>query len=279
MGDLGLDTTVTWVDDGRFTAQLSQDWEIWGPMGGYVASVALRAAGATSPFQRPASLACHYLGVAAFDEIDIAVTTLRAARTACSQRVEISQGDKPILEATVWSSGNVDGLEHDVVVAPDVPGPSQVPGIVELLSEEEREARPPFAFWHNLDNKPLDFHREPPSHPVEPVWRTWCRFVPSSTFEDPWVDACRSVILVDVQSWPSAVGQHYGTNPQFIAPSLDLYVAFHDPQPDSEWLLTDGYAPVAADGLMGWNGRLWSPDGHLVASGGGQMLCRRVPGG
>lgn len=277
MGDLGLDTAVTRVDEGRFTAQLSQEWEIWGPMGGYVASVALRAAGAASPFQRPASLACHYLGVAEFDEIDITVTALRGARTACSQRVEINQGDKPILEATVWSSGNVDGLEHDVVVPPDVPDPGQVRGIVELLTEEEREAGPPFAFWHNVDNKPLDFQREPPSHPLEPIWRAWCRFVPSSTFDDPWVDACRSVILVDVQSWPSAVRQHYGKNPSFIAPSLDLYVAFHDPQPDSEWLLTDGYAPVAADGLMGWNGRLWSPDGHLVASGGGQMLCRRVP--
>ena len=57
--------------DGRFTARLSQEWEIWGPMGGYIASTALRAAGATSPFDRPASFFCHYLGVARFEAVDI----------------------------------------------------------------------------------------------------------------------------------------------------------------------------------------------------------------
>lgn len=55
-------------------------------------------------------------------------------------------------------------------------------------------------------------------------------------------------------------------------------MAFHDPRPDSEWLLCDGHGPVAAHGLMGWNGRLWSADRALVASGAGQLLCRRVPG-
>jgi acyl-CoA thioesterase II len=278
MGDLGVDTAVTPRDEGRFTARLSREWEIWGPMGGYVASVALRAAGATSPFDRPATFSCHYLGVAAFDEVDIAVTTLRAARTACSQRVQVTQDSKPILEATVWSVGAVEGLVHDVTEPPDVPGPDELSSITELLTDEERAAGPPFPFWHNVDSKPLDFRRDPPSEPLEPVWRAWCRFVPAPTFEDPWIDACRSLILVDVQSWPSAVRQHFGRQNPFIAPSLDLQVAFHDPRPGSDWLLTDGHAPLATDGLIGWNGRLWSVDGHLVASGGGQMLCRRVPG-
>src|SRR5688572_4922727 len=113
MGDLGVDTTVERVGEGRYRAVLSSDWEIWGPMGGYIASVALRAAGAESPFARPASFTCHYLGVAAFDAVDIEVTALRSARTALSQRVEITQGGKRMLEATVWSVGDVDGLEHD----------------------------------------------------------------------------------------------------------------------------------------------------------------------
>ena len=50
MGDLAADTAVTEVGEGRYTARLSRDWEIWGPMGGYVAATALRAAGAASPF-------------------------------------------------------------------------------------------------------------------------------------------------------------------------------------------------------------------------------------
>ena len=44
MGDLAVDRAVEPIGDGRYRAMVSQDWEIWGPMGGYVASIALRAA-------------------------------------------------------------------------------------------------------------------------------------------------------------------------------------------------------------------------------------------
>ncbi|HUQ40511.1 MAG TPA: thioesterase family protein [Acidimicrobiales bacterium] len=278
MGDLGLDTAVTAVDERHFTAKLSQEWEIWGPMGGYVASVALRAAGAVSPFHRPASFQCTYMGVAAFDTVELEVTELRMARTAAAHRVHMRQGDRPILEAMVWSVGDVEGLAHDVSEPPDVAGPDGLPSITELLTEEELAAGPNFPFWLNLDAKPLDFRRDwPPPGPLSPVWRGWHKFIPTATFDDPWIDACRSLILVDVQSWPSASRQHVEQPMRFIAPSLDLYVAFTDPQPQSEWLLCDGYSPLGADGLLHWNGRLWSADRRLVATGTGQMLCRKVP--
>jgi hypothetical protein len=43
--------------------------------------------------------------------------------------------------------------------------------------------------------------------------------------------------------------------------------------------MTDGYSPVGEGGLLGWNGRLWTSDRKLVATGGGQALCRpmRMP--
>jgi acyl-CoA thioesterase II len=283
VGDLREDTTVERVgdDDGsgdtRYTAKLSEDWEIWGPMGGYVAAVALRAAADASPFARPASFFCQYLGVASFDTVDVEVATLRSAKTALAQRVRLTQAGRAILEATVWSVGNVEGLTHDATAAldPALPGPDGLPDLTELLSEEERQQGPPFPFWHNLDAKPISFSREQPEV-LEPVWQEWLRFTPTATFDDPWVDACRSLILIDVQSWPAASRAHaWGHG--FIAPSLDLYVAFHDPQPASGWLLADGHGPVARDGLMGWTGRLWSQDRQLVASGMGQLLCRRLP--
>jgi acyl-CoA thioesterase-2 len=277
VGDLAKDTAVTRIDDGRYTATLSSEWEIWGPMGGYIASVALRAAGAESPFARPASFFCQYLGVAAFGEVDVTVTTLRSARTALAQRVEVTQGDKRMLEATVWSVGDVEGLEHDLAEAPDVAAPGDLPSILDLLTDEERAQGPGFPFWNNVETKPLAFSREPRTEAGEPVFRDWERFTPTATFDDPWIDACRSVILIDVQSWPAASRAHaWGHG--FYAPSLDLYVAFVDPQPASEWLLVDGHGPVAKDGLMTWTGRLWSEGGRLVASGGGQLLCRRMPG-
>lgn len=279
MGDLAIDTAVEprgAGDDGRYVATLSPDWEIWGPMGGYVAACALRAAGASSPHPRPATFSCHYLSVARFGEVDLRVETRRGGRTATSQRVEVSQEGRPILDATVWSVGEVEGLEHDETVAPDVPGPDELPDLRSLLPDDA--PGPPFPFWNNLEARPLQFEIDwPPDGPRPASWQEWLRFTPTATFEDPWVDAARCVILVDLPSWPSAHRPHAWKQPPFMAPTLDLNVAFHQPTAGHEWLLCDGAAPLSTDGLFGWTARVWSAGGALHASGGGQCLYRRLP--
>ncbi len=275
MGDLAADTAVRACGDDRFEADISADWEIWGPMGGYVAACALRAAGAASADFRPAAFSCHYLSVARFGTVELEVVTRKQARTARSQRVEMTQEGRPILDAMVWSIGEVEGLEHDETVPPAVPRPDELPGIRELLPDD---APPPFPFWNNLDGKPIDFeHDWPPDGPRAAAWREWLRFQPAATFDDPWIDACRLVILVDLPSWPSAHRPHAWKQPPFTAPTLDLNVAFHRPAHDEEWLLCDGTAPVSTGGLFGWTARVWSAAGSLHASGGGQCLYRRLP--
>ena len=276
MGDLANDTEVRPSGDGSYEGTLSADWEIWGPMGGYVAACALRAAGASTEQARPAAFSCHYLGVADFGRVDLRVDARRSGRTATSQRVEVTQGGRPILDAMVWSVGDVEGLEHDETSPPDVPDPDELPEIGELLPED---AAPPFPFWNNLEAKPLEFEAEwPPTGPRPARWQEWLRFTPTATFEDPWVDAARCVILVDLPSWPSAHRPHAWQQPPYIAPTLDLSVAFHRPTAGHEWLLCDGAAPLSTGGLFGWNARVWSTGGQLHASGGGHCLYRRLPG-
>jgi acyl-CoA thioesterase-2 len=166
----------------------------------------------------------------------------------------------------------VDGLEHDETVAPDVAGPDELPSVVELLPDD---AEPPFPFWNNFDAKPLDFEvKWPPDGPRPSHWKEWLKFLPTATFEDPWVDGARTVILVDLPSWPSAHRPHAWKQPPFVAPTLDLNVAFHQPTSGEEWLLCDGAAPLSTRGLFGWSARIWSPGGKLHASGGGQCLYR-----
>jgi acyl-CoA thioesterase-2 len=275
MGDLATDTAVRVRGEGLFEATLSADWEIWGPMGGYVAACALRAAGASTPELRPAAFSCHYLSVAQFGAVDIRVSTRKRGRTAVAQRVEITQDDRPILDAMVWSVADVEGLEHDETIAPDIPGPELLPSVEELLPDD---AQPPFPFWNNLDEKPLEFEPQwPPDGPREARWQAWLRFRPTATFNDPWADATRCVILVDLASWPSAHRPHAWKQPGFMAPTLDLNVAFHAPTRGQDWLLCDGAAPISTGGLFGWTTRLWSPGGQLHASGGGQCLYRRMP--
>lgn len=270
-----MDTAVAPRGDGRYHADVSRDWEIWGPMGGYVAAIALRAAGAERPDDRPVAFSCHYLRSARFAPVELAVTTRKAGRSATAQRVELSQDGEPVLDAMVWSAGSTDGLEHDESEPPVVAHPDELPEIRELLPDDA----PAFPFWENFQAKPLDFeHQWPPDGPRPARWREWLRFVPTSTFPDPWLDGARTVILVDLPSWPSANRPHAWTQPPFIAPTLDLNVAFHRPSHDHDWLLCDGAAPVSTGGVFGWNAAVWSTAGTLLASGGGQCLYRRVRG-
>jgi acyl-CoA thioesterase-2 len=271
VGDLERDTRLEPVDEGRFTACPSREWEIWGPMGGYIAALALRAAGAVTPFTRPASLACHYLRAAEFAPVDVEVTTLRSARTAGSHRVDMTQEGRGVLSALVWSVGDVAGLEHHEVEPPTVPEADALAPIEELMPDTPR----PFPFWDNVESRPIDFMPEwPPPAALPPTYQSWARFRPTATFDDPWLDAARAAILIDVQGWPAAHRHHAWREPTVIAPSLDLYVAFHQPALDEPWLLMDGSSPVGTEGLIGWTGRLWSASRRLVASGGGQLLCR-----
>ncbi len=278
MGDLDHDTAVEDLGGGRYRASLSADWEIWGPCGGYVAAVALRAAGASSGQTRPASFYCHYLSVAAFGPVEVEVAALRSGRTVTSQRVSLTQEGIPVLEAMVWSVGDVEGLEHHDERPPEVPGPGELrPRVYDSdPTDSDPGRRPRFAFWDNFDQRSPEDGPWPPSGPLPPTWRNWVRYRPTATFDDPWLDAARSLVVLDVGSWPSGSRPHAYRNPPYIAPSLDLYAAFHGPGHRSDWLLLDAHSPLAQDGMLAWTGRVWSEDHRLLASGGGQALFRHI---
>ena len=285
MGDLEVDTRVETIGDdgGRYRAKLSPDWAIWGPNGGYVVSVALRAAGARLGRARPASIVAHILGVAAFDEVDLDVTLLRTSRYASSARVSMRQGDRPIVEALVWGldPGGA-ALEHEAAPPPAVPAHEDLPSRAErVASIPAEEGPPPFAFFDNLDMHPIGWIEDwPPPGPLDPVTRSWLRFRPRSTFADPWVDACRLLIPLDTFGWPAASGAHAHLDPlPVVAVTVDLSVRFHRAT-DDEWLLSEAVSPIATGGLAAATGRVWDQAGRLVASGEQTMLCRpATPGG
>lgn len=268
MGDLSTDTAVQ-GSDGIYTATLSREWEIWGPNGGYLSAIALRAVERYTALARPASFSCHYLNVAAFDEVQIQVEALRTSKRTESLRVSMRQGARAILEALVWVTQEQDGLEHDVARMPEVAPPEEAT----LWT-----AQAPFPMWRNIEGR---MHGWPPDwqwqdrEPGEPYRLDWFRFQPRATFDDPFVDACRSLILIDTMMFPAAA-LAYSEPMSHLAPSLDLSVQFHRPAFDDEWLLCESHSPVAEAGLVGGTARVWTQDRRLVASGAQQMLARSV---
>jgi acyl-CoA thioesterase II len=272
LGDFESDTRLD-GDGGRYRATLSRDWEIWGPNGGYVAAIALRAAGRVARVPRPASFAGHFVSVARFEPVDVEVTPVHQGRRSESLRVAIRQAGRPVLEALVRTAAEGPGLEHVFGPAPDVPDPEGLKSLDELRDPDE----PRFRFWDNLEERPLHPERWKGLRSAhDPEFRAWFRFRPRATFDDPFLDAARALLLIDTMSWPAACQPH--PDSAFIAPNLDVTAWFHAAAPESEWLFSEHESRLAAGGLMGTSGRVWSRDGRLLASGGAQLFCVPRPG-
>jgi acyl-CoA thioesterase II len=275
MGDFELDTRPRRETGGtgRYRAVLSEDWRIWGPNGGYVAAIALRAVGMEAAIARPSSFHGHFLSVGRFAEVELVVEPLRSGRRAESFRVRMVQDGKVLLEGLVRTAAPGPGLEHDAATAPRAPAPDGLRNVEQLRAEHGLEDTPRHAFWQNLESRPIWPERfgEGP-RPRAPLWREWYRFRPRETFDDPWTDAGRLLLLIDTLSWPAAAQPH-GHEHGYTAPNLDVTAWFHRSAPDAAWLLADHACDVARGGLMGTTARIWSPDGALLASGGAQLLC------
>lgn len=269
-GPEGLDdATRLEGGDGRYSVRLSETWEIWGPSGGYLAALALRAAGHCAEIPRPASFYCHFLSSPAFDEVELAVEPLRRGRRSESLAVRMSQGGKPVLQALVRTAAEAPGYRHQELAAPEVTPPQESPP----FGRTRKDGSPIFRFWNNLScRRPRGGAEE--EQPRAAI-KEWVRFEPAPCFDDPFIDAARPLVLLDTFGWPAAYQKYRGAD--YIAPNLDVNVCFHQSASQSEWLLIDHECPVAADGLLGVSGRVWDGDGRLIASGAAQLLCVPAP--
>lgn len=272
MGNFATDTALT-GGNGHYRAVLSPEWEVWGPVGGYVAAIALRAIGAETPLRRPASITCQFLAVAAFDEVEVAVTTLRQGKRSHALHARMTQKGQPILAASGWVvDEGMRGLEHEHAEMPAVPPPAQVPSYAERASNYAEWYR----VWHNsIDGKPTVWSDAPEAGP--PVWHTWMRLRQTPALDDPFLDAARTLMWMDLMMWNAAHQPHMPWPISHIAPNLDVSAVFHASAKDDEWLLCDSAAPVGRDGIIGCSGRVWSPSGRLIASGNACLFCRPNP--
>jgi acyl-CoA thioesterase len=250
VGSFAAETAVT-GGDGHYRAVPSSDWEApFGPLGGYVAAIALRAMGAETPLMRPASIHCQFLAKAAYDEMDVEVTTLRRGRRSHALHVRMSQGGQPIHVASGWVvEDGMAGLEHDHAVMPEVPPPSEVPSYGERAESFDEWA----PVWRErIEGLPTRWDEGP----GPPVWHTWMRLRENGGLEDPFLDAARSLMWMDLMMWNAACVPHLPWPVSHFAPNLDVAAVFHESAAKEEWLLCDCYAPVGREGLVGCRGRL-----------------------
>jgi acyl-CoA thioesterase II len=260
-------TSVATVDNSH-TTFIDPEWCVWGPIGGYVASIALRAVGFAVPANhRPVTLTCQFLAKGEPGRAEVIVEPLKTGSTSFFN-VRLVQKGELFLQAQVCTTAKSDGPDQVGVAAPDVPRPEALESFATQL---ERFGHTPMGFWKNVDGRQVDFR--PPGDPDPRGCRTecWLRFEDWKASADPFLDGARALILIDTNIW-RAYNRGQFELPKHVAPSLDLAVWFHDAAPDSKWQLVEANADFARHALLNGSARVWSEDGRLVASGGGQCL-------
>src|SRR5258708_7803212 len=192
MADFLEDTRIESIagEPDRYRAELSPKWAVWGPNGGYVAAIALRAAMARSRAARPASFHCHFLAVGEFAPVDVRVTPVGGGKRAESLRVEMMQHERLLLAATVWMvDDGLQGYTHDFGAAPDVPGPNALRGYQELAEDYDQW----YPIWRSIEGRPVRW-REPPERPE---WHAWLRFT-DTAIPDRHADALPHLFWLDL---------------------------------------------------------------------------------
>ena len=253
---------------GRYTAVIDSDWCVWGPIGGYIAAIALRAVELAVPEgHRPVTLTCQYLAKGAPGEIDVIVEPLKSGNTAFFN-VRLVQHEITLLQAQICTTAKTVGPDNVGIKAPDVPRPQDLESFAAQLA---RFGHAPMGFWRNIDGRQVDFRA--PGDPDPRGCRTecWLRFEDWHITPDPFLDGTRALVLIDTHIW-RAYNRGQSELPKHVAPSLDLTVWFHDANPESLWQLVEASADVARHAILNGSARVWSENGSLVASGGGQCL-------
>jgi acyl-CoA thioesterase II len=268
VGNFERDTGVSGTD-GRYAVNLSPAWAVWGPNGGYVAAIALRAMAAAGSLPRPAVFHCQFLKAGRFDAAEVLVERVRSGKRSEALRARLVQDGEDLLNASLWlTADGMDGVEHEASNAPDAPKPAALKSFAELFDNYDEW----YPYWRNVEARP----GKPIREPGPPVWRTWMRLNDPPARYDMSLAAARIALWMDMGPWNAAVAAHPWPLP-YVAPNLDLHVQFHRFAEASEWLLIDAEAPVARDGLIGTTLQLWDENGELVASGGSTLFCRRNP--
>lgn len=260
MGLFETHTRLTSQGDGHFRATLDRAFEIWGPNGGYLSAIALRAAGRVAPAgHRPASITVQYPARADFGPAEVAVDVLKGGSAALSA-VTMRQGDRRFLTAQVWTTDRSQGPDRQALAMPDVPPPDDLPDLAARVASAGSPLNP---FWAGFDVRPTDWTTG--RNPAGARTCQWFRYRDFPVDADSYLDAARALLLIDTLVWP-AHNRGLDERARYLAPSLDVAAWFHE-LAASDWLLLDVSAERAGGGLIHGTARVWSLDGRLVATG------------
>jgi acyl-CoA thioesterase len=270
MGDLGQDTSVEEVEGGIQVGTVPPEWDGFGPNGGYLAAMSLRAAAVPVRVRTPRVVQSQFLRPGSHGKISFTPSLLgRSTRSDIVYVTAAQQGNAVLATFARTLQASACCIARITARVPDVPDPDFLRPTEELLPPEMLHLVP---ITRQFEVRPVTWERTwPPPQGRNPAYLAWCRFRPTATFDDPFVSVGRYLVLLDSYVW-AAVERGTCGGSGLYARSTDLSVTIDDPGQSEEWLLADVVVPVMRDGAISATGSIWSRDGSRLATGAMNMV-------
>lgn len=249
--------------------------------GGQVAAQALVGAGRTVEADRMVHSLHGYFVRAGDSSVPIvySVEVIRDGRSFSVRRVTAIQHGRPIFFMSASFQRAEAGLDHQAQLPADVPPPDSVPTLAERMARYPER----LGIWSRVPQSvDVRYVGEPGwvksgDRPAEVHQRAWLR-VAGRLPDTPLLHACALTYASDLTLLDSVLSWHgevWGPD-GFAGASLDHALWLHRPFRADEWFLYDCSSPSASGGRGLATGRIFTIDGHHVATVVQEGLLRRV---
>lgn len=260
MHQLDDDIRLRPTGNGEYGVDISSRWQVnVGPNGGYIGAIMLAAMkqelGQDAPHTR--SITCHFLSPSVPGAAQLAVATDKRGRSLSTLTAQLSQGARTIAIAiatfgTPRDAGEFCDLSPPAAAPPDTIDP-------EMFMNAGMSTHAPFR--DNYDQR-LAIGPVPPATAARGHVGGWTRFRDGRPFDDLAMVAIADSWFPSFMAKPMPGPMH--------APTIDYAVHILQSLPMAQltardFILAEFETHIAAQGYLIEDGRLWSPDGRLMA--------------
>lgn len=199
--------------------------------------------------------------------IRFAVERMRDGNSFSTRRVHAIQYGKTILSMIASFQAPAEGLEHQDQM-PAAPDPEMLPSVEDTLGTIDHPAAQFFAYQRPIDLRHVEGHLYlKPGAQRAAHQSVWLKAV-GSLPDDPLLHAAVLAYASDYSLLESVLRRHgLAWSDRRLRPaSLDHAMWFHREGRADDWILYTQQSPSASSGRGLASGRMFAPDGTLIAS-------------
>ncbi|WP_349902785.1 acyl-CoA thioesterase [Parafrigoribacterium humi] len=200
--------------------------------------------------------------------ITFSVDRIHDGRSFSTRRTQAYQDGLPILSMIASFQDEEEGLEHQIDMPSDLPGPESLPSAAEALGDLDHPVAKYWATERPFDMRhvgtPLYLSADGPRVAHQAVWLKAIGTLP----DDPDLHRAALAYMSDYSILEPIFRRHglAWSTPGLKVASLDHAMWFHRFGRVDEWMLYVEKSPTATSGRGLSQGRIYSRDGVLLAS-------------